>query len=256
MTFELRAALTELGLRALAQKLDDFLSHGIKARMSPVQVLEALATLEREDRAAKSLMSRQKRSRIGAFKPMCDFDWNWPRGLDRDAVERALKLRFVDEGASLIIAGAHGLGKTMLLKNIAHQAVLRGHAVLFTTAQKMLTELSSIDSPTRLERSIRRYASIRLLCIDEVGYLSYDARAADLLFEVVNRRYEAHRSVAMTTNLAFKDWTTVFPNATCTVALVDRLCHRADILKIEGDSWRKKEAGERQTRLKDQGDDL
>jgi DNA replication protein DnaC len=174
---------------------------------------------------------------------MCDFDWNWPRGLDRDAVERALKLRFVDEGASLIIAGAHGLGKTMLLKNIAHQAILRGHAVLFTTAQKIFTELSSIDSPTRIERSIRRYASIRLLCIDEVGYLFYDARAADLLFEVVNRRYEAHRSVAMTTNLAFKDWTTVFPNANCAVALVDRLCHRADILKIEGDSWRNLSTG-------------
>ncbi|QDG52183.1 hypothetical protein FIV42_15975 [Persicimonas caeni] len=87
--------------------------------------------------------------------------------------------------------------------------------------------------------------------IDEVGYLSYDSKAADLLFEVVNRRYKAQKSVALTTNLAFKNWTTVFPNATCTVALVDRLCHRADILKVEGDSWRKKEAMERQERRKD-----
>jgi DNA replication protein DnaC len=114
MTSELRASLKELGLYALAKGLDDFLSRGIKARMSPVQVVEAFAALERDDRATKSLISRQKRSRIGEFKPMCDFDWNWPRGLDREGVERALKLRFVDEGASLIIAGAHGLGKTMI----------------------------------------------------------------------------------------------------------------------------------------------
>ncbi len=134
----------------------------------------------------------------------------------------------------------------MILKNVAHQAVLAGHTVLFTTAQKMLSELGSIDSPSRLERAIRHWASIRLLCVDEVGYLSYDGRGADLFFEIVNRRYHAQKSIALTTNLAFKDWGQVFPNATCTVALVDRLCHRADILKVEGDSWRRKEAGERQ----------
>jgi DNA replication protein DnaC len=187
---------------------------------------------------------------------MCDFDWVWPKAIDRDGVERALKLRFVDEGGNVIVAGAHGLGKTMILKNIAHQAVLSGHNVLFTTAQKMLAQLGAIDSPTKLERRLRHFSSIKLLCIDEVGYLSYDSKAADLLFEVVNRRYKAQKSVALTTNLAFKDWTTVFPNATCTVALVDRLCHRADILKVEGDSWRKKEAMERQERRKgDEEDD-
>ncbi len=113
------------------------------------------------------------------------------------------------------------------------------------------TDLSSIDSPTKLERRLKSYHRMQLLCIDEVGYLSYDARAADLLFEVVNRRYQSRRSIAMTTNLAFKEWTTVFPNATCTVALVDRLCHRADIIKISGESWRRKEAVERQDQRKE-----
>ena len=84
--------------------------------------------------------------------------------------------------------------------------------------------------------------------MDELGYLSYDSRAADLLFEIVTRRYDAHKAIALTTNLAFKDWTTVFPHATFTLALVDRLTHRADIIKIAGDSWRRKEAQERQER--------
>lgn len=257
MTSDITTQLADLALRGLAEGLDDFLARATKERWSPMQIIEALVHLECADRAQRSLLRRQSRAKIGSFKPMCDFDWSWPKSIDRDGVERALKLGFVDEGANVIVAGAHGLGKTMILKNIAHQAVLAGHAVLFTTAQKMLGTLGAIDSPTKLERRLRHFSSIKLLCIDEVGYLSYDSKAADLLFEVVNRRYKAQKAVALTTNLAFKNWTTVFPNATCTVALVDRLCHRADILKVEGDSWRKKEAMERQERRQeDEEDDL
>jgi DNA replication protein DnaC len=251
-TTDLGQSLTELGLRALGAGLDDFLQRAKKARLSPAQLLEELVVIERDDRARRSLERRQARSRIGNFKPMTDFDWDWPTELDRDLVEAALKLRFIDEGANLVIVGAHGLGKTMILKNIAHQAILAGHAVLCTTAAKMLGELSGIDSPSKLERRLKHYSRVRFLCVDEVGYLSYDNRAADLLFEIVTRRYEAGKSMALTTNLAFKDWATVFPHATCTVALVDRLTHRADILKIEGDSWRRKEALERQNREADQ----
>lgn len=112
----------------------------------------------------------------------------------------------------------------------------------------MLGELAAIDSPSKLERRIRHYAGIRLLCVDELGYLAYDNRAADILFEIVTRRYDAYKPIALTTNLAFKDWTTVFPHATCTIALVDRLTHRADIIKLEGQSRRRKEAQERQAR--------
>ncbi len=78
------------------------------------------------------------------------------------------------------------------------------------------------------------------MCVDEVGYLSYDARAADLLFEVVSRRYE-QKSIVITTNLAFGDWHNIFPNASCVTALIDRLTHHAVAL-IEGESFRPREA--------------
>ena len=77
--------------------------------------------------------------------------------------------------------------------------------------------------------------------VDELGYLAYDARAADLIFQLVSRRYE-HRSVLITTNLPFKRWDTVFPNASCAVALIDRLTHHVEILRIEGRSYRRREA--------------
>jgi DNA replication protein DnaC len=85
-----------------------------------------------------------------------------------------------------------------------------------------------------------------LLVIDEIGYLSYDARAADLLFQVVSRRYE-RRSLVLTTNLPVSDWPTIFPNAATATALIDRLVHHADIITLEGNSYRRRVAEARKT---------
>jgi DNA replication protein DnaC len=92
-----------------------------------------------------------------------------------------------------------------------------------------------------LERRLRHYVEPRLLCIDELGYLTYDNRAADLLFQVVSRRYEK-RSILITTNLAFKNWADIFPNAACVTALLDRLTHHAEIIPLTGESYRRREA--------------
>jgi DNA replication protein DnaC len=108
----------------------------------------------------------------------------------------------------------------------------------------MLHTLARIQSDLSLHRALQRYCQPQLLVVDEVGYLSYDARYADLFFEVVTRRYQ-HRSVVLTTNKTFAAWNEVFPNAACVVTLVDRLVHRAEILSIEGESYRLKEAKER-----------
>jgi DNA replication protein DnaC len=109
----------------------------------------------------------------------------------------------------------------------------------------MLADLAAQESSAALARRIRRYVVPKLLCIDEVGYLSYSNRYADLLFEVVTRRYDALRPIALSTNKAFKDWPDVFPHAACTVTLVDRLVHRSEVLDIKGESYRLKEAKER-----------
>jgi DNA replication protein DnaC len=94
---------------------------------------------------------------------------------------------------------------------------------------------------SRLRQRLKHYSSVAVLCIDEIGYLSYDSRNADLLFKVITRRYES-KSLVLTTNLAFSDWPTIFPNAACAIALVDRAIHHADIIAIEGDSYRRREA--------------
>ena len=117
---------------------------------------------------------------------------------------------------------------------------MAGSSVLFRSAPALLEELHR-QSPEGRRRKLQWYAGVGLLCIDEVGYLSCDDKAADLLYEVVNRRYE-RKPVIVTTNKPFKEWNQVFPNATCIVTLLDRLLHHADVTVVEGDSYRVRES--------------
>ena len=171
---------------------------------------------------------------------MADFDWAWPTKIERNIIERALTLDFLDAARNLVLVGGNGLGKTMIAKNICHNAVLAGHSVLFRSAAALLNELHR-QTPEGRRRRLHSYANAGLLCIDEVAYLSYDDKAADLLYEVVNRRYE-RKPLIVTTNRPFQEWNSVFPNATCIVTLLDRLVHHADVTAVEGKSYRLRES--------------
>ena len=237
---ELAAQLTNIGLRVTAAGLSDLIARATTQRWSPHMLLEQIAANEVSDKSRRSLERRLRLARLGRFKPLADFDWSWPKKLDRALIDQALTLDFIPEARNLILLGANGLGKTMLTKNIAYTAVLAGHTVVFRTAAELLADLQC-DSPALRRRKFAFYARPQLLCIDELGYLAYDATAADLLFEVINRRYE-RGSLIITTNRAFKDWNAVFPNAACIATLIDRLTHHVDLLVIEGQSYRLRES--------------
>ena len=238
----MRNDLDHLQARAKALHLNGLLIHWQEAAKGGW--VPALLEWEEYERARRSLERRLAESHIGRFKPLRDFDWAWPKCCDRSAIEALMSLDFLKEPNNVILVAPNGLGKTMIAQNVAHQAVIAGHSVLFTTAGHMLGDLAALDSDSALRRRLRHYARPRLLVIDEVGYLSYSNRHADLLFELVSRRYE-QSSTLITTNRPFAEWHKVFPNAACVVSLVDRLIHHAEIHRLDGESYRHKEAQER-----------
>jgi DNA replication protein DnaC len=247
----LRDQLRQLGLAHTAAELDDFMARATQKRWSPIVQLERLVQAELEARLQQRVARRLKDARLGRYKAIADFEWDWPTHLHRPTVERVLALDFLAQRENVIVVAAHGLGKTMIAKNLVHQAILAGHSARFLTAADLILDLTKQETARALQHRLRTYMRPELLVIDEVGYLSYDAHAADLLFQVVSRRYE-QKSLVITTNLAFKQWGTVFPNAACAVALIDRLTHHAEIITIEGESYRKREAEQAQKRKQEQ----
>ena len=232
---ELKARLKALGLFGLIACWD---------QIADKPWLREVLALEERERQKRGLERRLRNARVSLFKPMTDFDWTWPKKIDREAIDELFGLSFLKTGHNAVLVGPNGVGKTMVLKNIAHHAVVRGNTVRFATASDMLADLAAQESSVALARRLRRYTVPVLLCVDEVGYLSYDNRYADLLFEVVTRRYEAQKPILLSTNKPFSQWGEVFPHAACVVTLVDRLIHRAEVIDIEAESYRLKEAKE------------
>jgi DNA replication protein DnaC len=165
MNSDLATQLTKIGLRATAEHLDDFIARATAKRLAPRAMLERIAEAEMADRAARNHQRLLRQARIGRFKPISDFDWDWPKKIDRELIERALTLDFISEARNLILLGANGLGKTMIAKNIIAAAVNAGHSAMFRTASDLLADLQC-DSPQARRRKFGYYARPRILCID------------------------------------------------------------------------------------------
>jgi len=254
-TIDLVDLLRKIGIRASREAIEAWLVHAAKTKASPTQVAEQLCTLEQREREARNLARRVKMATLGNAKPLDRFDWNHPRSIDKDLYEHLhSSLDFIRRGENVLLRGQAGVGKTTLAQNLGLRALERGYTVRFCTLPAALADLLRQESIPATERRLRRYTQPDLLCLDELGYVPCDSRAADLLFHIVSRRHEA-RAVVITTNLAYKQWGTVFHDASCLGALVDRFAQHCHVVDIDADSWRNKDALKRGKNTKPNKDD-
>ena len=238
---DLHHSLLALRLSLGRDALEAFLSHALKSRLSPLQVLEQFCALERQHRDRTNLERRTRLACLGRFTPAADLDWSHPKKFDRPLFEQLLGLGFLRSGDNVLFRGPAGVGKTTFAKNLALEALKQGHTVLFCSLAACLADLLRQESVPALERRLRRYTTPHLLVIDEIGYLPCDQRSADLFFHIVSRRHE-QRSLVITTNLPFKEWGSIFPGAACVSALIDRFVQHCHILDIHATSWRQKDS--------------
>jgi DNA replication protein DnaC len=246
MNKRLEEKLCSLKLHYLAENLDDFISECSVKKSTTREFIELLCELELLEKNRRTIDRRVAMAKIGNFRPINNFDWSHPTKVDRLGIEELFSLDFVEKNRNVVLAGPQGLGKTLIARNLAHHAANKGFTVFTTTASQLVIDLSSAESSAALTRKLRRYTKPRVLVIDEVGYLNFDHKSADLIFEIVSRRYEKG-TIILTTNSAFKDWGSFFPGAPCVTAMIDRLTHHCDIFKIEGPSYRKRESKEKKS---------
>jgi len=201
------------------------------------QLIEGETTL-RENR---SIGRRIKNARFPVLKTLEEFQWSWPKKINRPQIQNLFRLAFIATQTNVVLISNVGLGKTHLSIALGHAACLNGHTVLFTTAVDIINTLAAAQSAGRLKRELHRYLKPAILIVDELGYLPIDKHGADLLFQIISQRYE-RAPMVITTNRAYKHWSQIFNNdSTLTSAILDRVLHHAETVIIEGKSFRMKD---------------
>jgi DNA replication protein DnaC len=174
------------------------------------------------------------------LKTLEQFDWTWPKKINRAQVQDLFRLCFIEQNSNAVFIGGVGMGKTHLALALAYSACLRNIPTIFASAVEIVNTLSAAQAANALAKALKAYVTPRLLVIDELGYLPMDKRGADLLFQVISARYERNATV-ITANTVYKKWARVFNNdAPLTTAILDRLIHHCETIIIEGDSYRTK----------------
>lgn len=233
--------LTSLRLLSVQEHYAALAGEAAQKQWTHVDYLARLVDSEAHRRQQLSIERRVAAARFPCIKTLDQFDWNWPKKINRPQIQNLFRLAFLPDKTNVIFIGGVGLGKSHLACALSYAACQAGHSVLFTTAVDIINTLTAAQAAGRLKAELKRFLAPGILCVDEVGYLPIDKTGADLLFQVISQRYE-HGSIILTTNQAYKHWARIFNNdSTLTSAVLDRLLHHAETVIIEGKSYRMKD---------------
>ncbi len=237
----LQRDLNYLKLSFVAEHLEEFAQLATEEHWDHVTFLARLIEGEAQRRQDRSIERRVRLARFPVRKSLGQFQWTWPKKINRPQVQNLFRLKFLDDNSNVVFIGGVGLGKSHLAIALGLAACQQGHSVLFTCAIDVINTLAGAQATGRLKFELRKYIRPRVLILDEIGYLPIDKTGADLLFQIISQRYE-HGSTIITTNRVYKKWAEIFNNdSTLTSAVLDRLLHHAETVTVEGKSYRMKD---------------
>lgn len=197
------------------------------------------AVLQRQvaDREANGTALRINGAHFPQVKTLEDFNVDHQPSLRRDVLAHLATTSWIAKAENVVLLGPPGVGKTHLGIGIGIKACHAGFPVAFDTATGWASRLQAAHQAGRLEQELKRLRRYRLLIIDEVGYLPFDADTANLFFQLIAARYE-QGSILVTSNMPFGRWGEIFADDVVAAAMIDRLVHHAEVLTLAGDSYR------------------
>ena len=239
VTSRIQASATKLGLPHLAGTLHDLAKRADAAAMGYLDFLDLALQEELAVRDDRRFRAGLRLSKLPHHKTLDDYDFAFQPELDPRKIRDLATLAFVQARANVALLGPPGVGKTHIAVALAVAACRAGFTVYFTTLDDMVRHLKAADAISRLARKLQTYLRPNVLVIDEVGYQPLERAEANLVFQVISKRYEKG-STLLTSNKSFGEWGQVFGDEVLATAILDRLLHHCDVVAINGPSYRLK----------------
>ncbi len=234
--------LKALRLTAMAKVWQSLSEKAIREAWEPAQFLAELCEQETNHRYENRLKRLLKESQLPTGKQLSQYDFSEIKGVTTQQLQQKVsQLDWLRQGHNLIFFGASGLGKTHLAAAIGYALIAQSIRVKFTSSTALVQQLQKAREELKLDEALKKLDKYELLILDDMGYVKKSDSESQVLFELIAHRYERN-SLLISTNQAFSEWDSIFGDNMMTVAAIDRLVHHADIYKIEGESYRKKQA--------------
>jgi DNA replication protein DnaC len=240
VTARIKDAARRLHLANLEESLDSLTERAGSSEMGYLDFLDLVLEEETGVRDGRRFRNALKLSGLPHHKTIEDFDFAFQPDLDRRKVKDLAALGFVEEKANVALLGPPGVGKTMLAVGLAVAACQAGFSIYFTSLDDVVRNLREAEATGRFAKKLQTYLKPSLLVVDEVGYLPLNRTDANMVFQLVSRRYE-RGSIVVTSNKSFSEWGQVFGDDVLASAILDRLLHHCHVISINGPSYRLKD---------------